>query len=291
VATRTRELEQALTHLKSAQTDLLQAQKQQAIGQLAAGIAHEINTPTQYLVNNVGFLRDSFGNLLQALQLCQGLVQGDAADQSIEELRQGLREALTQADVDFLREEVPRALNDSEEGVNRISGIINAMKDFAQPSCGKMMPVALEPLIQSAVEISRYEWKKVAEISADLDPSLPTVRGLKDELGQVLLNLIVNAAHAIADSKHGADTGGRIRIVTRRGEDWAEMSVQDNGCGIPRDLQDKIFDPFFTTKGVGRGCGQGLAIVYNVITGKHHGQLQVDSEPGRGTSVTLRLPI
>jgi len=291
VAMRTHELEQALDHLKSAQTDLLQAQKQQAIGQLAAGIAHEINTPTQYLGNNVSFLQDSFDTLLQTLRHCQELLRAEAGGQSVESLRHGLREALDLADLDFMGEEVPRALNDSGEGVKRISDIVGAMKDFAQPSGGKMMPVELESLIRAAVEISRYEWKEVAEISTDLDPLLPSVVGLKDELGQALLNLIINAAHAIADSPCGGEAGGLIHIMTRRRDDWAELSVEDNGCGIPEELQDKIFDPFFTTKGVGKGSGQGLAIVYNVITGKHHGQLFVHSEPGRGTTITARLPL
>lgn len=291
VAMRTHELEQALEHLKSAQTDLLQAQKQQAIGQLAAGIAHEINTPTQYLGNNVSFLRDSFDTLLRVLRLCQELLQAEAGEQSLESLRQGLQKALDLADIDFLGKEVPRALNDSAEGVKRISDIVGAMQDFAQPSGGKMLPVELDSLIHAAVAISRYEWKDVAEISTDLDPSLPCVAGLKDELAQALLNLIINAAHAIADGRRGGKAEGRIHIITRRRDDWAELSVEDNGCGIPQELQDKIFDPFFTTKDVGKGRGQGLAIVYNVITGKHHGRLFVHSEPGSGTTITVSLPL
>lgn len=298
VSSRTRELEehrnelkQALTDLKAAQSELLQAQKLQAIGQLASGIAHEINTPTQYVGNNISFLGESFEDLLQAMQLCQGLLTKDANAQSWDVCRKTLSQAMELADFDFLIAEIPRSLKECEEGVSRISHIVGAMRDFAHPSGGVQQPVELNALIQSTIEISRNEWKLVADLETHLDPSLPTVEGLKDELGQVLLNLIVNAAHAIADHNPTGNGKGLIRIVTRRNGDWAEILVQDDGCGIPENLQEKVFEPFFTTKEVGRGSGQGLAIVYNVVLDKHHGELKVDSQAGEGTTLIVRLPL
>ncbi len=298
VATRTQELEthrihleSALTELKAAQAELLQAQKLQAIGQLAAGIAHEINTPTQYVGDNITFITESFADLLQAMQLCQVMLNATTAGETTQDCRGTVAKAMELADFDFIKEEVPRALKECKEGVRRISGIVGAMKEFAHPSGGVMRLVDLNSLIRSTVEICRNEWKLIAELETELDPLLPAVQGLKDELGQVLLNLIVNAAHAVADGITTGDEKGLIRITTRRDGESVEVRVQDNGCGVPNELKQKIFEPFFTTKEVGRGSGQGLAIVYNVVTDKHHGELKVDSEPGEGTVFTVRLPI
>ncbi len=282
VATRTQELEakrieleRALTELKAAQTELLQSQKLQAIGHLASGIAHEINTPTQYVSDNIKFLTDSFDKLLQFIESCKD------TSRKFEEMD----------DLNFLVEQIPQALKDSGEGMKYISGIVSAMKEFAHPSGGTMQPIDLGGLIQTTVAISRNEWKHIAELETSFDPELPPINGLKDELGQVLLNLIVNAAHAIEDNKERGDTNGVIRVTTRLDGDWAEIQVEDNGCGIPEDLRQKIFEPFFTTKDVGRGSGQGLAIVYNVVTDKHHGKLSVQSEAGKGTVLSVRLPL
>ncbi|WP_275099406.1 sensor histidine kinase [Sedimenticola hydrogenitrophicus] len=298
VTTRTRELEahrieleRALTELKAAQSELLQAQKLQAIGQLASGIAHEINTPTQYVGDNITFITESFADLLQALQLCESMLAETPDGESPPECRSTLARAMELADYHYLKEEIPRALKECKDGVKRISGIVGAMKEFAHPSGGIMQPVDLNHLIRSTVEICRNEWKLIAELETELDPVMSSVLGLKDELGQVLLNLIVNAAHAIADGKTAGDKMGLIRIATRCDGDWAEIQVQDNGCGVPMELRQKIFEPFFTTKEVGRGSGQGLAIVYHVVTDKHHGELTVDSAPGQGTIFTVRLPM
>jgi signal transduction histidine kinase len=298
VATRTRELEahrveleRALTELKAAQAELLQAQKLQAIGQLASGIAHEINTPTQYVGDNITFITESFADLLQAMQLCESMLTETPGSETTPDCRSTVARAMALADFPYLKDEIPRALKECKDGVKRISGIVGAMKEFAHPSGGVMQPVDLNHLIQSTVEICRNEWKLIAELETDLDPRLFAVLGLKDELGQVLLNLIVNAAHAVADGKSTGDKMGLIRITTRCDGDWAEIQVQDNGCGVPLELRQKIFEPFFTTKEVGRGSGQGLAIVYHVVTDKHHGELTVDSAPGQGTIFTVRLPM
>jgi signal transduction histidine kinase len=291
VEMRTQELELALEELKAAQTELLHSQKLQAIGQLASGIAHEINTPTQYVGNNISFLAESFTDLMTAIQSCEDLVSTPSQEQSVEKCLNTITSALEEADFEFLREEIPRALGESEKGIKRVAGIVTAMKDFAHPSGGTMQPVDLRSIIQTTAEISRNEWKLVADLETQFDPQLPEVEGLKDELGQALLNLIVNAAHAIEDHKKEADIKGVIRITTRQDGEWAEIQIEDNGCGIPEETLPKIFDPFFTTKEVGRGSGQGLAIAYNVVTDKHNGRLDVSSESNKGTVFTIRLPL
>jgi signal transduction histidine kinase len=228
---------------------------------------------------------------MTAVQSCEGLVSAPSEEQSVENCRNTIANALEEADFEFLREEIPRALGESEKGIRRVAGIVTAMKDFAHPSGGTMQPVDLQSIIQTTAEISRNEWKLVADMETRFDPQLPPVDGLKDELGQALLNLIVNAAHAIEDRKQKNDINGIIRITTRHDDEWVEVQIEDNGCGIPEETLPKIFDPFFTTKEVGRGSGQGLAIAYSVVTDKHNGRLEVSSESGKGTIFTIRLPL
>jgi len=285
------ELERALKELRAAQSELLHAQKLQAIGQLASGIAHEINTPTQYVGDNISFLAKSFAELTGALQSCNDLLTAGPESRSTQDCLGTIDNALKAADFDFLKEEIPRAIAESQEGIRRISTIVMAMKDFAHPSGGTRQPVDLRSLIQSTVEISRNEWKLVADLVTEFDPQLPPVDGLKDELGQVLLNLIVNAAQAIEDTHPANAAKGVIRVSAQGDGDWVEIEVADSGCGIPKELQEKIFEPFFTTKEVGRGSGQGLAIAYNVVTDKHSGKLSVRSELGKGTVFSVRLPV
>jgi signal transduction histidine kinase len=165
------------------------------------------------------------------------------------------------------------------------------MKEFSHPSSTTLEPVDLEMLIHTTVEISRNAWKRVAELDLELASSPLIVSGLRDELGQVLLNLIINAVDAIADAPPSEGGLGRIRILTRVAGDWAEIVVEDSGCGISPSLLSKIFEPFFTTKQVGRGSGQGLAIAYHIVTDKHGGELLVDSTPGKGSTFTVRLPL
>ncbi len=284
------ELREAMSDLKRTQAELLHGQKLQSIGQLAAGIAHEINTPTQYLLSNISFLQESFEELLQPLTTCYQLTNQLSDNGAPTGWQESLGAVFENVDFEYISEETPRALTECMEGLNRISGIVLAMKDFAHPGGKTMVPVDLDRLIRSAVEISRNEWKLVAELETELATELPTVEGLKDELGQVLLNLIVNAAHAIGDCSSDEPKRGKIHISTACDASWVTIHVSDNGCGIPVEIQDKIFDPFFTTKEVGRGSGQGLAIAYNVIVGKHKGELAVDSTPGIGTTFAVRLP-
>jgi C4-dicarboxylate-specific signal transduction histidine kinase len=285
------ELVRAYQELKLAHASILQQEKMASIGQLAAGIAHEINTPTQYLNNNIDFLRESLEDLLSGMRGCLNAVaaakQGALNDASLQELDA----LLDQIDYDYLQEEIPRALQESTEGVRRIAKIVGAMKEFAHPSGDVLEPVNLEQLIRNTIEITRNSWKIVAEMIFQSTDKPLLVNGLRDELGQALLNLIINAVDAIDESRSEGDSLGYIRIQMRETDEWAEILVQDSGCGIPPELQHKIFEPFFTTKQVGRGSGQGLAIAYHIIKDKHGGELQVDSAPGGGSTFTIRLPL
>ena len=276
------------------EVQLRHSQKMEAIGQLAAGIAHEINTPTQYIGDNASFLKESFGSTFALLDLLKaklvGLQAGESGPQ--ESAAQALEE-MESADLDYLREEVPKAIQQTLEGVARISKIVNAMKDFSHPGNSTMRPVDLRRAIESTLAVSRNEWKYLAEIETEFDADLPLVQCYPDEFNQVILNLVVNAAHAIEQAKGGQATGslGRIRIGTRKLESEVEVTVSDNGTGIPEEVQARVFEPFFTTKPVGKGTGQGLAIVHAVVVEKHRGRIHLESKPGQGTTFRIFLPL
>jgi PAS domain S-box-containing protein len=274
------------------EAQLRQAQKLESIGQLAAGVAHEINTPIQYVADNARFLKDAFLGLTGLLGAYHALLdeaeQGTASGETVKRVRK----ALDEADVDYYMEEVPQAVDQSLEGIGRVAKIVRAMKEFSYPGSLKQTSIDLNHAIESTVEVCRNEWKYVAEMELDLDKELPPVHCYPGELSQSLLNLIVNAAHAIGEAigKKQA-VKGRIRVSTRKIADMVQIQVADTGTGISPDVRGKIFDPFFTTKEVGKGTGQGLAIVYAVIHDKHHGRIEFETELGRGTTFTLSLPI
>jgi signal transduction histidine kinase len=165
------------------------------------------------------------------------------------------------------------------------------MKEFSHPGPVERQAIDLNHAIESTILVASHEWKYVADVSTDLDPDLYPVRGLAGEINQVMLNLIVNAAHAISDLQKAPEEKGRIDIRTRQDGEFAEIRVSDTGCGIPESIQSKIFDPFFTTKPVGKGTGQGLALAYAVIVKKHNGTIRVESKPGQGTTFVIRLPL
>lgn len=268
---------------------LAQSRQLEAIGQLAAGIAHEINTPTQYVSDNTRFLRDAFldiRGMLERLRHCGA--EGGALLTPSE-----LKHLLEEADTDYLLEEMPRALEQSLDGLSRITRIVQAMKSFSHPPVEEKLPVDLNKALETTLVVTSNEWKYVAEVTTEFDPELPDVACYPGELNQVFLNLIVNAAHAIAEVV-APDTGakGRITVSTSLLSDGdAEIRIADTGCGIATDNRPKVFDPFFTTKDVGKGTGQGLAIAYNIIVKKHGGMIDFESMPGQGTCFFIRLPL
>ncbi len=268
---------------------LQHAQKLEAIGSLAAGIAHEINTPTQYVGDNIHFLQEAFEDLEPALGALQELSK--PPDGTPSALPGPVREAVEHADIAYLLTEIPRAVHHSLEGVSRVAKIVRAMKEFSHPGAEKK-PFDLNRAIESTVTVATNEWKYVAEVDLDLDERLPLVPLLADEFNQVILNMIVNAAHAIGEAQaKEPERKGLISVSTRRdGERWVEVRVADNGVGIPGEIQSRVFEPFFTTKEVGRGTGQGLSIAHAVVVKKHGGHIAVESEPGRGACFVIRLP-
>ncbi len=276
-----------------AEIQVRHSQKLEAIGQLAAGIAHEINTPTQYIGDNTTFLRDTFAQSTALLRTLQGHLARirDGGGAAAAEARLALA-ALEAGDVDYLEEEIPRAIQQTLEGVARVSKIVSAMKDFSHPG-ESAATIDLHQAIVSTITVSRGEWKAVADLDTEFEPDLPLVSCYPGEINQVILNLVVNAAHAIAAKQElaGSTQPGQIRIGTRLLPGEVEIWVSDDGTGIPPEIRARIFDPFFTTKLVGKGSGQGLSIVHAVITGKHKGRIAVDSTPGQGTTFRIFLPM
>ena len=271
---------------------LRQAQKLESIGQLAAGIAHEINTPMQYIGDNTRFLQDAFGELRRVVGTFQDLTKRLHDQPGLAEVLSPVETVLQAADVDYLVEEIPKAIEQSLQGAERVTKIVRAMKEFSHPGTEQKTAVDLNHAIESTITVARNEWKYVAELETCFDPQLPPVPCLPGEFNQVILNLIINAAHAIADVV-GKNSGckGRITIATRQQGNWAEIRVADTGTGVPEAVRGRIFDPFFTTKPVGKGTGQGLAIARSVIVDKHGGSLTFETEMGRGTTFIIRLPL
>lgn len=269
--------------------ELQLAQKLESVGRLASGIAHEINTPIQYVGDSATFLQSAQGDFGRLLSTYREALRRIAANESPAVVLESVRDAESAVDAEFLCAEIPRAFERTLEGVRRVAGIVVAMKEFAHPGGTERSAADLNQAIHTTLIVARNEYKYLAQAETDLG-ELPAVVCNIGELNQVLLNLIVNAAHAIAESGQDCATG-RIKITTHTAHDQVSICVADNGCGIPRENLRKIFDPFFTTKAVGRGTGQGLAIARSIVVDKHGGTIDVQSEPGVGTSFVLCLPI
>lgn len=273
------------------EAQLAQAQKLESIGHLAAGVAHEINTPIQYVGDNTRFLDESFRNLDRVLRSYETLAAAAETSGLLPDEVQHVRQMEDDADLEYLYGEIPRAIQQSGEGVERVATIVRAMKEFSHPGSAEMKAIDLNHAIESTLTVSRNEWKYVADVVTEFDPNLPTVRCLPAEFNQAMLNLVVNAAHAIADLPGRGTKKGQIAIRTRRDGAWAEVRIGDTGTGIPESVRARIFTPFFTTKEMGRGTGQGLAIAHTVVVTKHGGTLNFETEEGRGTTFIVRLPI
>jgi two-component system NtrC family sensor kinase len=269
-----------------AESELGLVQKLEAVGRLASGIAHEINTPIQYIGDSVYFLSTAFEELIELVDvqvraLAAVATPGDAQLQA--------QQYLASIDIGFLREEIPRAIARTTEGANRVGQIVRAMKEFAHPSVSEKSAADINHALETTIVMARNEFKYFAAVETDFGELPPVVCNI-GELNQVFLNIIVNAAHALGEAGRDASTG-RIVVATRRMDETVEISIEDNGCGIPKDVIGKIYEPFFTTKGVGRGSGQGLAIARTIVVDKHQGRIDVRSEVGKGTRFTLSLPL
>jgi signal transduction histidine kinase len=273
---------------------LRQSQKLESIGQLASGIAHEINTPIQFISDNLSFLEQSFADIQEALgflkKLCAAVDDVPDETEVIKTIPE-IKNKLESMDLDFILNEVKDAVSQSLEGAGRIAKIVQAMKEFAHGSGRTSSSLCdLNRIIENTVTISKNEWKHYAELELELSPGPLNVMGACDEIGQVFLNLIVNAAHAIEDSGASASFKGTIKAISHLDGAFASVSISDTGKGIPEDIKDKIFDPFFTTKEVGRGSGQGLSIAHDIIVRKHKGELSFYPGQNGGTVFSVKLP-
>lgn len=280
-----------LTSKKILESQLSQAQKLEAVGQLAAGIAHEINTPTQYVGDNIEFLEDAFkdiSGILQPLSAQSESKEPEKAAQTMDTLHKMARDA----DVEFLMQEIPLSIKQSKEGIQRVAEIVKSMKQFAHPGGDDKSPLDINQAVRDTILVCRNEWKYYSDVETALDPELPPVSCYQGEIKQVLLNIIVNAAQAIEDSlETEGDKKGTILVQTRKDGDWAEIKIADDGPGMPPEVKDRVFDPFFTTKEVGKGTGQGLNLAYRTVVQKHRGSLWVESEEGQGAAFIIRLPL
>jgi two-component system, NtrC family, sensor kinase len=296
VASRTQELKSANRRLaeemeerQRVEAELRLAAKLEAVGQLAAGIAHEINTPMQFIGDNVYFLREGFDDVMTLVDKLYAVRDAAGARGVETALLDAVQEAEDIADLSYLRDRVPRSFERTLDGVSRVSSIVTAMKAFSHPSNEKL-PVDINAAIQTTLTVARNEYKYVADVETELG-ELPSVTCHGGDMNQVFLNLIVNAAHAIESARTDSNSKGHIRVQTRREGEMAVVEVSDTGCGIPEEFRDRVFDPFFTTKEVGRGTGQGLSLAHTIVVDKHGGSLGFESQVGSGTTFLLRIPI
>ena len=271
---------------------LTQAQKLESVGQLAAGIAHEINTPTQYIGDNTHFLSESFSELTPLLQKAEELAEAVQTGPEASGLAEDWKAAYDKADIDYLVEEIPRAIEQSLGGLEHVRGIVKSMKEFSHPGGEDKTSVDINRSIENTITIATNEWKYVADVETDFAPDLPCVLCLPGPINQAILNIVVNAAHAIGDTMERCGRGkGKISISTQGGDDYVWIRIGDTGTGIPEKVRGKIFDPFYTTKDVGKGTGQGLSIAYRVVVEEHGGTLDFETEMGKGTTFCIGLPV
>ena len=279
-----------LTARRQLEAELGHARKLEAVGQLAAGIAHEINTPIQYVGDSLHFLREAFDALAKVLGVYRQSVAEAASDHGCADLQQAASAAEEEVDLEFLLSNAPASLDRCFDGIDRVATIVRAMKDFAHPDHRRKQPADLNKALENTLTIARNEYKYVAEVDCSFG-DLPPVTCHLGDLNQAFLNLIVNAAHAVSDVVGASGKLGTIGVSTSRDGDWVTIAISDSGAGIPAAIAERVFEPFFTTKPVGKGSGQGLAIARSVVVEKHGGTLTFSSPPGGPTEFVIRLPI
>lgn len=279
-----------ITERKSLERRLNTAQKLESVGELASGIAHEINTPIQYVGDSVRFIEEAVQDMVAILGAGDELAERCRKEGVHKDLTDRIADLQDDADIEFIVEEIPKACVRAQEGTDRVAHIVRAMKNFAHPGTGEMVPVDINQALENTIVVSKNEWKYVAEVVRDFD-AIPMVQCLPGDINQVLLNILVNGAHAIGEKVGNSGEKGTITLSTRATDDDIIVTISDTGTGIPEENIGKIFDPFFTTKEVGRGTGQGLAIVHDIIVERHGGSIDLESELGKGTTFTITLPL
>ncbi|HEY4178988.1 MAG TPA: ATP-binding protein [Kofleriaceae bacterium] len=279
-----------VTRQRQLETDLQHAQKLESVGRLAAGVAHEINTPIQFIGDSVVFMASAITDVVDVLEKQGEVVKRALALNPDDALANAAVAAANAADLEYIVAEAPKAGERARDGVDRVSTIVRSMKVFAHPDSAEMEPVDLNHALTTTLTIARNEYRYIADLDVNLG-ELPPVTCFVGEVNQAILNIIVNASHAIADAHQVSGNRGKITVTTTAGDDWAEISIRDTGGGIPDHVRDRVFDPFFTTKDVGKGTGQGLSIARSIIVDRHHGSLRFETERGNGTTFFLRLPL
>ena len=264
-------------------SDQAQSQKLEALGRIAAGVAHEVNTPIQFTSDSLVFVQDGVATLLEMVERYRAACAGLPAD-----ARAALAEHEEAVDLDYVAENLPKALASSGEGLSRVATLVRSLKDFARPDGQDRVHADLNHALASTLVIAANEYRFVADVETDFG-AIPTIDCYVSELNQVFLNIVVNAAHAITDVVGASGGRGKIRIATRVEAGDVVVAISDTGAGIPMHVQDRIFEPFFTTKDVGKGSGQGLSIARTIIA-KHGGSLSFETAPGAGTTFFMRLP-
>lgn len=278
-----------LSQRKLREEQLRHAKKMESIGQMAAGLAHEINTPIQFVGNNIQFLEGAFEDLGELLDLFQKLKKAVKSDADAQQLLDEIETQSELVDLPFLRNEFPDAIKQSLEGIERVAAIVRAMKEYSTPSSENKTSVDLHCVVEAALSDASTLCRDVVDIETVFDRTIPSVPLVEAKVHQAILHVIANSADAIAGSEQPGQ--GKVRIATAMTANSIELQICDNGPGIPLEIQDRIFDPFFTTKEVGQGIGQGLAFVYDVVVNKHDGSIRVVSVPGTGTTFFLTFPI
>ncbi|MBP8819481.1 MAG: PAS domain S-box protein [Syntrophomonadaceae bacterium] len=280
-----------ISELIKAQMKTNLSQKLESIGSLAAGIAHEINSPLQYIGDNISFIQESTCQMVRLVEIYRGMFLG-TVDLNDEKAAARIRQAEEEVEIDYLLEEMPRAIKETLDGIERVKKLVLAMKEFSHPGSKEKKLSDLNRGIEATINISRNEWKYIADMETSLAPALPMVNCVIDEINQVVLNVIINAAQAIKEAAAmGRYHRGIIKVSSGLRDGNVEIKVSDNGVGIPDSIISKIYDPFFTTKPIGQGTGQGLAIAHDIIVNKHRGTIDVYSKEGEGTTFVISLPL
>lgn len=282
---RNRQLEGELMERRRLEVELRVGEKLRAVGQLAAGIAHEINTPIQFVGDSLHFLGEAFTDL-RALVEGYELVVARAEPEE----QEGLKELVERVDLPYLRHSVPKAVARCQNGIERVATIVRALKNMAHPDAIEQQPADLNAAIENTLVVCASQIKLVADVALDLRAERHVMCHV-GEIQQVLLNMIINAVHAIEECKQTSGLPGTIRITSREEGDDCVLTIADDGSGIPAAIQERMFEPFFTTKPMGKGTGQGLAISRSLIVERHGGKLTFESRVGEGTTFTIRLPV
>ena len=273
-----------ITNRRALEAASQQESKLESLGRLSAGLAHEINSPIQFVGDNARFLEEAYRELIRVVEVYRGLL--DTSNPiGWAERQERVKEAEASIDFDYLEQEIPSAVEQTLEGIERVSTIVRAMKTFSHPGHAEQVPADLNEALEATVTVTRHQVRDVADLCLDLG-DMPPVRCNIADLNQVFLNLIVNAADAIEETGRR----GAILVATHLDGGDAVVQIRDTGGGIPDDVRSKVFDPFFTTKDVGRGSGQGLPLARGVVQEGHGGSLVFESSP-QGTTFTVRLPV